>query len=186
MRIKSLSSGIGFILFCLVLSGCATTTRLDALKLSPDSLKNREIESRQFDTKNELQVLLATANVLQDMGFTLTEIENDLGVIVGSKERDATVPGQIAKAAFADILCAAAGSSSNMMAMTDAVQSVLVSCVTRLNLEGNKVVVRVTFQRVIFNQMQQVSRLETINDPKIYQGFFEKLSKSIFLEANKI
>lgn len=186
MRIKSLSSGIVPVLFCLVLSGCATTTRLDVLKLSPDSLKNREIESRQFDTKNELQVLLATANVLQDMGFTLTEIENDLGVIVGSKERDATVPGQIAMAAFADILCAAAGTSSNAFAMTDAVQSVLVSCVTRLNLEGNKVVVRVTFQRVIFNQMQQVSRLETINDPKIYQGFFDKLSKSIFLEANKI
>ncbi|MDD5130940.1 MAG: hypothetical protein PHS66_07850 [Candidatus Omnitrophica bacterium] len=159
---------------------------MNALKLSPDSLRNREIESRQFDTKNELQVLLATANVLQDMGFTLTEIENDLGVIVGSKERDATVPGQVAMAAFADILCAAAGSSSNTLAMTDAVQSVLVSCVTRLNLEGSKVVVRVAFQRVIFNRMQQVSRLETINDPKIYQGFFDKLSKSIFLEANKI
>jgi hypothetical protein len=170
----------------LSLTGCVTTARINALKLSPDSLKNREVESRQFDTKDELQVLLATANVLQDMGFTLTEIEKDLGVIVGSKERDATVPGQVAMAAFADILCAAAGTSSNALAMTDAVQSILVSCVTRRNLEGNKIVVRVTFQRVIFNQMQQVSRLETINDPKIYQGFFEKLSKSIFLEANKI
>jgi uncharacterized protein involved in response to NO len=159
---------------------------MDVLKLSSDSLRNREIESRQFDTKNELQVLLATANVLQDLGFTLTEIENDLGVIVGSKERDATVPGQIALAAFADILCAAAGTPSNTLSMTDAVQSILVSCVTRLNLEGNKVVVRVAFQRVIFNQAQQVSRLETISDPKIYQGFFDKLSKSIFLEANKI
>jgi len=173
-------------MFCLSLTGCATTIPIDVLKLSPDSLKNREIESRQFDTRNELQVLLASANVLQDMGFTLTEIENDLGLIVGSKERDATVPGQIAMAAFADILCAAAGGSSNTLAMTDAVQSVLISCVTRLNLEGNKVVVRVAFQRVIFNQMQQVSRLETINDSKIYQGFFDKLSKSIFLEANKI
>lgn len=171
---------------CLSLAGCVSAPRKDILRLSSDSLKNREMESRQFDTKNELEVLLATANVLQDMGFTLTEIENDLGVIVGSKERDATVPGQVAMAAFADILCAAAGSSSNALAMTDAVQSILVSCVTRLNLEGNRVVVRVTFQRVIFNQMQQVSRLETIIDPKIYQGFFEKLSKSIFLEANKI
>jgi len=186
MRIESQFLRVAFILFCLSLTGCATTARTDVLKLPGDSLRNREIESRQFDTKNELQILLATANVLQDMGFTLTEIENDLGVIVGSKERDATVPGQLAMAAFADILCAAAGASSNMMAMTDAVQSVLVSCVTRLNLEGNKVVVRVAFQRVIFNQMQQVSRLETINDPKIYQGFFDKLSKSIFLEANKI
>ncbi len=186
MIINSRFLKIIFIPSFLCLIGCASTAKMDVLKLSSDSLRNREIESRQFDTKNELQVLLATANVLQDMGFTLTEIENDLGVIVGSKERDATVPGQIAMAAFADILCAAAGTSSNALAMTDAVQSVLVSCVTRLNLEGSKVVVRVAFQRVIFNQMQQVSRLETINDPKIYQGFFDKLSKSIFLEANKI
>jgi len=186
MRIKSLFFKAIFIPFCLSLTGCATTAQMDVLKLSPDSLKNREIESRQFDTKDELEVLLATANVLQDMGFTLTEIENDLGLIVGSKERDATVPGQIAMAAFADILCAAAGTSSNALAMTDAVQSILVSCITRLNLEGNKVVARVTFQRVIFNQMQQVSRLETIDAPEIYQGFFDKLSKSIFLEANKI
>lgn len=185
MRIKSLFSKVIIVAFGLILVGCATLP-MDFLKLSPDSLKNREVESRQFDTKNELQVLSATANVFQDIGFTITEIDNDLGLIIGSKERDATVPGQIAMAAFVDLLAAAGGSSSNMMAMTDSVQSVLASCVTKLNLEGNKIVVRVTFQRVIFNQMQQVSRLESIEDPKIYQGFFEKLSKSIFLEANKI
>ena len=120
------------------------------------------------------------------MGFTLTEVEKKLGLIVASKERDATVPGQIAMAAFIDILGATGGSSSNAMQTVDAVQTILVSCVTKRNLEGNKVAVRVTFQRVVFNRMNQVSRLETIKDPDIYEGFFDKLSKSIFLEADKI
>ena len=173
--------------FCLVLfvAGCVTTSP-GVLKIPEAGLQSRQIEMRQFDTKDEVRVLSATAGVLQDMGFTLTEVEKKLGLIVGSKERDATVPGQVAMATFIDILGAAGGSSSNAMSQIDAVQTILVSCVTRINLEGNKVFVRVTFQRVVFNRMNQVSRLETVKDPKIYEGFFDKLSKSIFLEANKI
>jgi len=166
-------------------SGCVATST-NVLRTPEGNLQARQIEMRQFDTKDEVRVLSATAAVLQDMGFTLNEVEKKLGLIVGSKERDATVPGQVAMAAFVDILAAAGGSSSNAMATVDAVQTIMVSCVTRINLEGNKVAVRVTFQRVVFNRMNQVSRLETIKDPKIYEGFFEKLSKSIFLEADKI
>ncbi len=176
------------IIFCglvLLLSGCATPYNA-ALKSPGTSLQARQIEMRQFDTKDEKRVLSATAAVLQDMGFTLTEVESRLGLIVGSKERDATVPGQVAMAAFIDMLGAAGGSSSNALSQVDAVQTILVSCVTRLNLEGNKVAVRVTFQRVVFNRMNQVSRLETVKDPEVYTGFFDKLSKSIFLEADKI
>ncbi len=179
--------GIFILGFSLVFSaaGCLTANP-ELLKAAHSGLESRQVEMRQFDTKDELKVLSATAGVLQDMGFTLTEVENKLGLIVGSKERDATVPGQVAMAAFIDILGAAGGSSSNALSQTDAVQTILVSCVTRLNLEGNKVAVRVTFQRVVFSRMNQVSRLETIKDPKIYEGFFDKLSKSIFLEADKI
>jgi hypothetical protein len=171
--------------FFLFISGCVATS-ISALKNPEGNLQSRQIEMRQFDTRDEVKVLSATAAVLQDMGFTLNEVEKKLGLIVGSKERDATVPGQVAVAAFIDILGAAGGSSSNAMATVDAVQTVMVSCVTRRNLEGNKVAVRATFQRVIFNRMNQVSRFETIKDPKVYEGFFEKLSKSIFLEADKI
>lgn len=175
------------VICCLIIFICGcVTTPTNALKAPEAGLSSRQIEMRQFDTKDEIRVLSATAAVLQDMGFTLTEVENKLGLIVGSKERDATVPGQVAMAAFIDLLGAAGGASSNAMAQVDAMQTILVSCVTRRNLEGNKVAVRVTFQRVVFNRMNQVSRLETIKDLKVYEGFFEKLSKSIFLEADKI
>ena len=169
----------------IFICGCAATSS-NLFKPAVSSLQARQVEMKQFEIKDEFRVLSATAAVLQDMGFTLTEVEKKLGLIVASKERDATVPGQIAMAAFIDILGAAGGSSSNAMQSIDAVQTILVSCVTKRNLEGNKVAVRVTFQRVVFNRMNQVSRLETIKDPKVYEGFFDKLSKSIFLEADKI
>jgi hypothetical protein len=170
-----------------LLVGCATTTApSNLLGLAPVSLEHRQIQIREYDTNNEQQVLSACASLLQDMGFTLTEIDVKLGLLVGTKERDATNPGQMFLAALADGLAAAGGSSGSAMSYTDAAQSIGVSCVTKLNLEGNKVVVRVTFQRVILNQMGLVNRMENVIDPAVYEGFFEKLSKAVFLEANKI
>ena len=45
---------------------------------------------------------------------------------------------------------------------------------------------RVTFQRVVWNTENKVSRREVLNEPQLYQRFFEQLSKSVFLEAHSL
>ena len=51
---------------------------------------------------------------------------------------------------------------------------------------GGDSIVRVTFQRQIFNTEGQETTAEQIHSPEIYRTFFEKLSKAVFLEAHEL
>jgi len=42
--------------------------------------------------------------------------------------------------------------------------------------------VRLTIQRVVWAKSGDLYDQETINDAEVYQAFFDKLSKSVFLE----
>jgi len=58
------------VLFLFV--SCATTIPKEALQLSKESLKDRQLQTRRFDT-DEKTLLSASAAVLQDLGFTINE-----------------------------------------------------------------------------------------------------------------
>jgi hypothetical protein len=47
-------------------------------------------------------------------------------------------------------------------------------------------IVRVTFQRLVWNQNNVLTKIEGINDPAIYIEFYDKLSKSVFLQAQNV
>lgn len=186
-----------------LLAGCATQIPPEALQFQPDTLANRQLQSRKYDIKSEKELLTASNNVLQDMGFNLDESNMPLGVIVASKNRDATDSGQIAGA----ILMAAL---FRVQTNYDKDQKIRASLVTKPAATNNPIqvdvttktgkqvkfgqpveapsgyVVRVTFQRLVWNQKGVLSKIEGINDPEIYQEFFDKLSKSIFLQAQNV
>ncbi len=164
----------------LLAQGCETTIPKEALQLSPESLKQRQLQTRRFDTKDEANILSASSQVLQDLGFNLDESETKLGVIVVSKDRDAREAGQIAGAVVMAILF-------GVSMPVDTKQKIRVSLVTKpVGENGESMAVRVTFQRIVWNNRNQFSKLETLDDPKLYQEFFERLSKAVFLEAHEI
>jgi len=168
-----------FVFFCLApyLTGCATTIPKEALQLSPTSLEDRQIQTRHYEGSNENDILSASAGVLQDLGFQIDESETKLGVIVGSKERDATESGQVAAAVVVALL----GGGSMPI---DKKQKIKASLIVKPDKDGH--FVRITFQRLVWNTQNQLSKIEGLKEPEMYQEFFDRLSKSIFLEANRI
>lgn len=173
------------IILSLCVVGCATIPT-GFLKSSEDSLEKRQIQIRQYDTKDESQIIQATAGVLQDLGFILSDSETELGLVVATKSADATQTGQVIMAGLADFLNAFSGTPSNASATVDKVQEVKGSVIVHPSLEGGKIIVRITFQRIVWNASGQINRVETMSEPELYQKFFDSLSKSIFLEANQI
>ena len=161
----------------LFVSACAQHVPKEALEMRQESMELRQLQTRSFNSKDEAKLLTSGASVLQDLGFSIDESETKLGVIVGSKDRGAVEAGQVAGAVVVAVLF-------GVSMPIDKNQKIRAALVTRPN--GGKTNLRVTLQRVIWNTQGQISRTESIEDAKIYQEFFEKLSKSVFLEANQV
>ena len=160
------------------LQGCAMTIPKDALIFTPETLAERQIQTRRYETNDESEILSACAAHLQDLGFILNESETKLGVIVTSKERSAVDAGQVV------LMVAVAALGGGKMSI-DKVQKFRACVVTR-PVGENSIIVRVTFQRIVWNTNNMVTKREALMDPIQYQEFFSKLSKSIFLEAHEI
>jgi len=164
----------------VALAGCQTIPK-GALKLKPESLQKRALQTRMYEGIAEVDILSASAGVMQDLGFNIDESETRLGLIVGSKERDATEAGQVAAAIVIALL------GGGAMAI-DKNQKLRLSLVVRPASEDDKQkhLVRVTFQRIVWNTQNRITRTEGLEQPEIYQEFFDRLSKAVFLEGYKI
>jgi len=169
----------GALVCALVLVACQQSVPKEALQLSPDSLERRQAQTRVFETSDEAELLSASAALLQDLGFTLDESEVDLGVLVASKNRDATEVGQVVGAVAMAIVFGA-------RVPVDDQQRIRAALVTRKLEDRRGYAVRLTMQRIVWNTDGQVSKTEPIDDQRIYQEFFDKLSKSVFLEAQEL
>jgi hypothetical protein len=168
-----------FLVSIAMLVGCVTTgIPPDALILTPSSLQDRQLQTRIYEDVSEAQILSASVGIIQDLGASITETETDLGLVVGEKMRDATDDGQIAGAILVAVFLGGP-------AVWDEKQKIRFSLVTTPasnKPDNRRWVVRLTIQRIVWNNQNQVNRIEAVKDAEIFQGFFEKLDKSLFLE----
>jgi len=147
----------------VVLSGCESIPK-DVLKSQAPTIETRRVQSRRFDSKDEKKVLMACGNLLQDLGFNITESDAGSGLIVGHKDRSAVEARQVA----AKVLVASLFLGTNIA------------------IDKNSIGVRVTFQRLVYDDENRLSKAEALSNPLHYQEFFEKLSKSLFLNAHNL
>ncbi|MEN9846334.1 MAG: hypothetical protein RIS36_1481 [Pseudomonadota bacterium] len=171
----SLSILCAAIIVLLPVSGCVNRVVREALTLQPEALEQRRIQTRRFETTDEHELLTASLEVLQDLGFTVDETEPDLGLIVASKNREASSTGEMIGAFFI-------GAATDSEVTYNVEQRIRASVVTKgLGRSGTSV--RVTFQRMVWNNLGEISANESLEEPKLYQEFFAKLSKSVLLTA---
>jgi hypothetical protein len=176
---RTLSVIVGAALAVAPLSGAAAPRiPAEAVRMEKDSLGLRASQTRRFETTDELKLLQGGAGVLQDLGFNIDTSETKLGLVAASKTRDATDNAQRIGAV---VLGAIAGVDMSV----DRVQNITASFVTRPSLKGN-ILVRVMFQRIVYDDRNEVSRVEALDDPEIYAQFFTKLQKAVFLKAHTL
>ena len=149
-----------------------------AHKYHPDKAGGDEKRFKEED------LLIASSNALQDLGFNLDNSETKLGVLTASKKRDATDGGEVAAAIFIALLGGGATAISKD-------QTIRVALVIRpVNDSNGKAMVdsqfvRVSFQRVV-RKSDNSTFSETLRDDQLFKDFYERVSKAVFLEAQKI
>ncbi len=184
-----------FLILGGLLSGCVAMPKAeDFFKLTPESAKHRALQTRMFETSNEKELLSASAAVLLDLGFQVEESSTEVGVLRAAKERSAREYGQEILQVFIFLLGSFSGKA--FIVPVDLHQQINATLVTRRSeSDSSRFSVRIHFYRMVWkgdgnsgdqNIPPGQQRLEMIYDGKIYQQFFAKLSKSVFLEAHKI
>jgi hypothetical protein len=170
------------------LAGCTTPTEPSELfQLTPESARNRAMQTRLFETNDQTELLSASAAVLQDLGFQVEESVQDVGFLRATKERSARQYGQDIGRFLIFVL-----SLGHVILPVDLHQKIAAVLVERpINPDATRHEVRILFYRVVWKGEGQADRqylppgeqkMEMLRDPVLYQQFFAKLSKAVFLE----
>ncbi|MGC3973718.1 MAG: hypothetical protein QM771_04950 [Nitrospira sp.] len=170
----------------------AEHSRHNLFELSPQSSANRAMQSRLFETGADHELLSASAASLQDLGFQIEESVREVGLLRAAKERSAREYGQY-RNRFLIRLCRSVTWSFPSICIRKLprrLSSVRRTTVTRGRKSGSSSI------GVIWKGDGQADRnyippgeqrkMEMIQDPEIYQEFFAKLSKAVFLEPHSI
>jgi hypothetical protein len=176
------------LLAVLALGACASRDTREHFELSPEAPRHRAAQTRFFETRDADELLSASAAVLQDLGFHIDESVRELGFLRAGKERSAREHGQ--ELARIGVLILSLG---KLWMPIDLQQKIAATLVARPTDEsGTRHEVRIMFYRVVwqgdgFANDQYLppgkQSMEMVRDPEIYQQFFARLSKAVFLEA---
>ncbi|RVT99572.1 hypothetical protein EOD42_05690 [Rhodovarius crocodyli] len=160
------------------LAGCQNYNQAALLLGEPrsDAAVLRQAQTMPIDRISDEVLLREATQVLLDLGFALDESSVPLGVLAGSKSRDAREAGQVAAAVAVTIV--AAMFLVAVVPTWDERQTIYVTLTTQPIPGSNQMNLRVSFERRVETN-QGGSRYEQLNDPQLYQEFFNQLRQGL-------
>jgi len=157
-------------------------------QLNPTDPGDVAEQTRVFPTGNQDEVLFAGAAALQDMGFSITGGEKQFGLLIGEKNADVEGAGAVHAVAEAAVVALSlvgsliAGQDMTTDLPEQISQVIHVSLLVSESDDGNATVVRISLDRdMIYDQGFIIADHTEL--PRVYQDFFDKLSKAIYLEV---
>lgn len=162
---KVVSLGLAFLL-----TACTQSTQKD-LKTQ---LQIREYQTRTFNTSQTNEVLTAVVEAFQDQGFMVKNVVPQVGLVSATKEVDVEDSGHAAFQIFFF------GQNARWS------KNAIIEATANVKTQGKKTRIRTTFQEKILNNQGGMDSVRTLEDPKFYQDFFDKIGKSIFIENQRL
>jgi hypothetical protein len=159
-------------------------------KANPTSAQDLAEQTRRFPLADREAMVFASIGVLQDMGFKVTGGERRFGLLVGEKTAD--VPGAglthaIGEAALVTatiILSVAVGENLVMNLPEQVEQRIYVSLLVSAEPDSELTSVRISLDRDMVYDHGGIIPDHT-ELPLVYQEFFERLSRALYLEGEQ-
>jgi hypothetical protein len=148
-------------------------------------------QTRRFPRVDREALLFAGAAVLQDMGFKVTGGERRFGLLVGEKTADvpgaglAHAVGEAVLVTATTILSVAVGENLIMDLPEQVAQRVHVSLLVTPAGDGGQTAVRISLDRDMIYDHGHIIPDHT-ELPLVYQEFFDRLSRAVFLEGQQL
>lgn len=177
--------GVAVLLTALALASCVNANEVaNRVGQPPEQTgKLRAIETRRFDTKDNVRLISSGTQTMQDLGFIISESSLEGGLVTGAKQRDATETGEVAGQIALTVLLAALG--SYRAPVWDDHQTIQATIVAYAVDGADASDVRVSFDRVVVDT-QGKRRAEFIGDETIYRQFFQRFATSLAMEARPL
>lgn len=152
-----------------------SATGCQSVRLPMTQLQVRQMQTRQYGIREPKRALKAVLNVLQDEGFIPRQVDGDVGYIYAVKEVDIEDGGERFWANF-------------WHGRRDARwrKNSIIECAANVSERSTGVRVRLTFQVKIVDNVGRTQSVVTVLDPLIYQNFFSRIDKGVFLEKSGV
>jgi hypothetical protein len=168
----------------------AELSMMPLFELNPTDPADKDMQSRRFDTEERTVVVNGSLSVLQDMGYSITGGNRQLGLVTAKRKAEVPPPGlehALAEAALVTttiILSLLTGQDMVTDLPEQVEQTIYISLLVSGEAES-QIQVRLSIDRDMRYDNGRVIPDHT-ELTLIYQEFFEKLSRSVFLEAHQL